>query len=184
MGQFLAIGIKTDIFIQKDRESKNLTLEDIIGKMTSEWHFDASLYDFSENEKSWKWKLKETLFDDDFLAFLKAFYAEVYTNRNADEEEVIQKLSESPAADWLAIASDKSYEAFQKDNYCESDYLRFMDKDFRPTVTIDFQTIMLAMAGKIMIESSGGLFHFFEKMIDRNFSNFKISKAIKVYITG
>lgn len=184
MGQYLAIGIATNISIQKDRKSENLTLEDITEKMTSEWNFGASMYDFVENEKSWNLKLKETLFDEEFLSFLKAFYAQIYINRSSDDEDVIKQLSNSPAAEWLAIASNKSFEAFQKDDYCESDYLYFNDKPFRPSITINFQTIMLAMAGKIMIESSGGLFQFFEKMIQQNFSNFKVSKAIKVYITG
>lgn len=184
MGQYLAIGIKTNISIPKDRNSKELSIEEIIDKMTSEWGFDASIYDFEETEKSWNWKLKISLFDEDFLSFLKAFYQQIYANQSSDNDNVIKKLSNSPVTEWLVIASAKSFEAFQKDNSCESSYLYFDDKPFRPYITINFQTIMLAMAGKIMIESSGGLFEFFEKMILQNFINFKISKAVKVYITG
>ncbi len=184
MGQYLAIGL-TLTYSASKREAKNLVLADVVAKMSQKYGFEPSLYTFEETEQNWHWQIKDAILEKELISFLEAFYPSLahYANLN-DYEDVLKKLKETNSSEWKQILEDKEFYDFQMHDYNEPNYLYFDEKPFRPSVKISFITIGLAMAGKVSIESSGGLFQFFEAMIQQNFSQFDLAKTIRVYITG
>jgi hypothetical protein len=186
MGQFLALGIATRFYISKEKvEKEGLTLEDVLDKMQQNLHFAPDICDFSEEKGYWNWRLKKQIWEAELLDFLKEIYPLAYTDRSyADFEEVLKKLAETPSSSWLELANDKRFESFQFDRYGESERLYFNEKPFRPTVTVGFESVILAMEGKIIMETWGMLFNFFALGFQRAFPTYQLSKAIRMYITG
>lgn len=184
MGQYLAIGL-TLTYSASKREATNLILDDIIAKMSQQFGFEPSLYTFHETEQNWHWQIKEEILEKELILFLEAFYPSlvIYASLN-DYEEVLERLKVTPISELISLLEDKEFYDFQLHDYNEPTWLYFNEKPFRPSVKVSFKTIGLTMAGKISIESSGGLFQFFEAMIQQQFSQFNLAKAIRVYITG
>jgi hypothetical protein len=184
MGQYLAIGL-TLTYSASKKEAKNLILDDVIAKMSQKFGFEPSLYTFEETEQNWHWQIKDAILEKELILFLETFYPSLahYANLN-DYEDVLKKMKETQLSEWIIFLKKKQYYDFQIHDYNEPNYLYFDEKPFRPSVQVLFKTIGLAMAGKISIESSGGLFQFFEAMIQQNFNQFDLAKTIRVYITG
>ena len=186
MGQFLAIGIATEFTVSKEKAEKGkITLEDVLQKMRQSIHFTPEIYDFAEENGHWKWTLKKQVWETGLLDFLKEIYPLLYADKSsADYEDVLKKLAEKPPASWLKVAEDKSFESFQLDEYGESERLYFNEKPFQPKITVGFDSVALAMEGKISMETYGALFNFFVCCVQKSFPAFQLSKAIRVYITG
>ena len=186
MGQYLAIGIATQLSISKEETAKaKIGIEEVKQKMQQTLHFSADIYDFSEEKGYWSWTLKKAIWEAELFAFLKTIYPLLYLDKGyADYEEVLKKLAESEPSLWLEIAEGKSFSSFQIDKYGENERLYFNEKPFQPKISVSTESVALAMEGKIMMEVYGGLFNFFQLCIQKTFPDFKMSKAIRVYITG
>ena len=186
MGQFLAMGIATQLAVSKEKaEKEKITLEEVLQKMQQTLHFTADIYDFSEEKGYWTWTLKKKIWEGELFNFLKAIYPLLYVDKqHTDYEEVLGKLSETPASSWLELAEGKSFTSFQLDEYGENERLYFNEKPFRPKITVNFDSVALAMEGKIVMEQYGGLFNFFRLCFQKAFPEFQMSKALRVYITG
>lgn len=186
MGQYLAVGISTKISISiEEVEKQKITLEETLQKMQQSFHFAPDIYDFAEEKGVWKWVLKKEIWEGELFNFLKVFYPLVYTNKkDSDYIDVLEKFSQTQANTWLELAVEKSFEAFQMDNYGEDERMYFDEKAFKPKLIVSFTTVALTMEGKIIMETYGRLFNFFKYCVQNNFKEFQISKAIRVYITG
>ncbi len=183
MGQFLAIGLVTKQIISKDQlEKGKISNEELISKMQKELHFNPVIFDFTENEKDIVFKLKKELFESELIPFLEKFYPLIYINNNS-YLETLNELKSALSENWLPLAEDKSYEEFQIDNYGIEDNLCF-DKAFKPRVTVYYESILLSMEGKIMMESYGRQFNFFKLCMTDMFKEFRLAGALRVYITG
>lgn len=186
MGQFLALGIATRFSVSKEEAEKGkLALTDVLPKMQQTIHFAPDIYDFSEEKGYWTWTLKKTVWEGELLIFLKEIYPLLYVNKSyADFDDVLQKLAETPASSWRELAAGRSFESFQLDEYGESTRLYFEEKPFRPTLSVGFDGVILAIEGKIAMETWGKLFNFFALSFQKAFPAFQLSKAVRVYITG
>lgn len=186
MGQFLAVGITTNLSISKEKaEKEKITLDEAIQNLNQNKHFLPEIYDFTDEKGLWKWSLKQEIIEAELLDFLKALYPLLYISKKyTDYDEVLEKLSQTNASSWIELANAKSFESFQIDEYGESERLYFDEKPFQPKLTVDFTSIALAMEGKIMMEVYGGLFNFFKISLQKAFPEFQLSKALRVYISG
>lgn len=186
MGQFLAMGIATQLAVSKEKaEKEKITLEEVLQKMQQTLHFTPDIYNFSEEKGYWIWELKKEIWEGELLNFLKVIYPLLYVNKqHTDYEVVLEKLSETPASSWFELAEDKSFTSFQLDEYGENERLYFNEKPFRPKTTVGFDSVALAMEGKIAMEEYGKFFNFFALCFQKAFPTFQLSKAIRVYITG
>lgn len=186
MGQFLAVGISTKLIVSKEKAEKgDLSLDEVLQKMKQSIHFHPSIYDFSDEDGYWRWNLKKQIWEEELLGFLNEFYPLLNINKSyTDFEDVLKKLAEIPTSDWLELAENKSFSSFQFDEYGENEWLYFEEKPFRPKISIGFDSVLLELEGKIIIESWGKLFNLFAFSIQKAFPTFQLSKAIRVYITG
>ncbi len=183
MGQYLAIGLTLSYSASK-REAKNLVLEEVISKMNIKYGFEPSLYTFEETEQNWHWQIKDDILEKELISFLEVIYPLLAEHINLrDYKDVLKKMKLQKLTEWLIFLKDKEFYDFQIHDYNEPNWLYFDEKPFRPSVEVSFQTIGLAMAGKIMIESTGGFLQLFEAAIRKNFTTFDLAKTIRVYIT-
>ncbi len=186
MGQYLAMGIMTRVATSKEKANKeHIQLETVLQKMQQTFHFAPELYDFTDHANYWVWELKKDIWEPELSSFLKEVYPLLYAQQSStDCDDVLEKLSSTPASSWLQIAKEKSFEAFQFDEYGEGEYLHFKELTFQPTLKVSVESVALAMEGKIVMEVYGQLFHFFQYCFQKTFSSFQLSKAIRLYITG
>ncbi len=161
MGQFLAIGIVTKCGAAKERLQKhNIVKEELINQMMIKNHFEPTIYDFSETEDYYLFKLQDKVFENQLIPFLEQFYPLAYPSDNSQYIDSLAKLKDSKPTKWLQLADDKSHEAFQLDNYGEPDHIYF-DKPFNPYVEIFSTSVILSLEGKILMEMYGRQFNFF-----------------------
>jgi hypothetical protein len=187
MGQFLAVGITTRIVVDKeDVDKARVNFDDVVAEMRRSMNFDANLYDWIEQDGQWVWQLKSHIWEGELLEFLKAFYPSLYAIPNGDEDYnvVLGELEKTEPHTWMGLAEEKQYEQFQFDRYCAKEYLVFRNKHFLPRLRVKYQMVLLALEGKILMETYGVLFGFFAFAIQKAFADFKLARTIRVYITG
>lgn len=183
MGQYLVSGIVTESVISKEKLTKyKISTEDLIKEMKYQLLFENDLYNLEENDEYIIFKLKNDIIERELLNFLEVYYP-IYYYKNNVYKEALEKIKKTNSQDWIKLAENKSMEAFQIDSYGEEDYLSF-DIDFRPTITVSHTTIMLTIEGKIFMEEYGSHFRLAKYCIKQAFKEFKISGAIRVYISG
>ncbi len=184
MGQYLAIGLVTECSTSKKKlQEHNISKEDLIDKMSVKFHFEPSIYEFIEINDNYVFKLKTEVLEKQLIPFLEKLYPLLYPNDSSGYKAALDELKNAEPANWLKIASMKSYEEFQLDGYAESEFLYF-DKPFNPYAKIAYTSIMLSIEGTISMEIYGRQFNFFKYCIQETFDKFSIAKAIRVHITG
>jgi hypothetical protein len=187
MGQFLAVGLAHKIITPLgDLRKKKISNEELRQEIEQKLFFDLKLYDEIETEKNLLFTLKDQVLEKELIPFLELLYPIVYKESEADEYlDLLQKLRSIPSAEWIDLADRRSNCAFQYDKYGESQYIRFLERDFQPAVRIDFTSIMLYMGyGKIITEGINDFLNFFKYCINETFKEHPIAKSIRVYITG
>lgn len=186
MGQYLAIGIVTKCGISKSELKKNkITKNKLIDEMKRKLHFEPSIYDFSETDDSYLFKLNSNVFETQLVPFLEKLYPLIYLNKDSDFPDVIIKLKNTEPSEWLNLSKGKGeylYE-FQFDKYGENEYFYF-DKPLNLRASIYSEIISLSTEGKIIMEVYGKHFLFFKYCIQAAFPEFSLAKALRVYITG
>lgn len=184
MGQYLAIGLVIECCTSKKHlQEFNISKNDLIEEMKNKLHFHPEIYDFSETEANYVFKLQSNVWESQLISFLQKFYPVVYCEDNNSYENTIKKLQSSEPSTWLEFADRKSAEEFQLDSYGEVETLYFK-RPFRPTVRITSNMILLSCQGKVIMEEYHRQFNLFAYCLHETFSTFQIAKAVKVYITG
>jgi len=180
MGQYLAISIINEHTVSK----KNLEKYQITAQEVSlRARFDESIYEFSEHEQYYTWTIRKEILETHLIAFLEDFYPKYYFS-DSEYKEVLEKLRGKSADFMLEKADGKYYESFQIDKYGMSDYLYFHDKPFKPEVVLNFTGIMIALEGKVFMESYTRMLNLFTQSLQLRFPNNPLGKTLKVYITG
>ncbi|MCK5674138.1 MAG: hypothetical protein KAH95_12225 [Spirochaetales bacterium] len=80
----------------------------------------------------------------------------------------------------MELAESKSQFAFQYDDGGMWDIFRVNGSKIR----IYYDSILLSMEGKIMMEEYGRQFNFFKYTIMQTYKNFSLAGALRIYITG
>ncbi len=177
MGQYLSVGICTELSIDKEVLKKS-TIEKIENKLSKK--FDMSLFVINETEFDdvIVWHLKRDLIKEEMYNFTSKIHAD-YGIKN---EEILEKIKAAKTGEEIySIAGNDDDENFRTDRYSESEYIDL--GGYRPT---DIQTkyISFLMEGKIIMECYNTIFSFFCKALKKVYSEFKLSGALNVYITG
>jgi hypothetical protein len=183
MGQFLATGLALKFSIpKKEMAQTELNLDTLIQEMEKHLHFHSALYTPQEEGEYFVFRLKEDILHQELIPFLQKFYPLIYHQDNyTDFNSVLERLKLTPPDNWLALAKEKKYETFQLDP--DGD-LAYLDRPFGRIVSIRYESILLCMEGKIMMETYGRQFTFFQYCITKAFSEFALSGAVLIYITG
>ena len=180
MGTFLTTSILTKFSIEKstldliEGNSKyKLIQKEFIGT-------DIDLFGISESDGVIVFEVKENIIQDELIPFLKIFYKDFHGEEDTECNLIIDSLEEkTEVREWLQIAENVEYQNFQMNCYG----LAIIDQG-RNEVSINYNSITLAMEGKIMMESYGQHFSFFESLIKKCYSDFKLSNLILVNISG
>lgn len=121
------------------------------------------------------------------IKFKKHFYSVLGKFvRLDDADEVIQMLKSKQPKSLQTFLNNESFYNFQE-SYSNDSYDFSFDKEgslMKNKVHISSDVITLVMTGKIMMEATSGFLEFFEAMIHQNFSEFDLSKNIRVHIIG
>ena len=184
MGQFLAIGLAHEIVTSREEmRKKNISREELLLEIEQTMFFDMKLYNETETDKSLVFTLKNQVLEKDLMPFLEVFYPIVYSD--SEYLKLLQELRTRPYTEWIDLADRRSNYVFQLDEYGESQYIRFSTKDFRPTIRLDFKTLMFYMGdGKIITEGIDDFLKIFKYCITETFKEHPIAKSMRVYITG
>ncbi len=181
MGQYLSIGICTNFSISKsEMKSAKTSIEEIEDALQNEGYY-LPIFERQESENAWKWSLKESIFTMEMAQFVEK-QLDIFGETDDDVEQLLADLKNCKSKnDFWGLAEQGNYECFQWDRYGESDYISM---SFGKHLRINYDCIMLFSAGKISMESDGGLFQYFVRNIVIANPEFEIAKALKVYITG
>ena len=186
MGQFLSMGLAYEISASRDElKEEKISKRELRKEIEKSLLFDLKLYDETETEKRLFFTLKDNVLKTGLIPFLETLLPIVYQNpNNKDNLDLLEKLRTTPPSEWIDLAKEKAYYAFQIDEYGESRYIHF-SKPFRPSVRLDFCNVMLYCShGKIITEGISGMMDFFKYCIQKTFNTHPIAKAVQVYITG
>lgn len=185
MGQYLSIGLLTRVSIDATKAAKEkISLEMASKKLQKESGLLLEHYEQTKEDDYWVWTLKKEVLAASLIPFLEEFYEAYYIDEKSDSQDVLRALRASSLEQWLQMAEDKKFYAFQEDGYGHSNYLYFKDVDFRPSLRWSFDAIMLASAGKILMEVYNDMFEFLSHTIQHRFANSPLGGALQIYITG
>ena len=179
MGQYLSIGICNKIAVNRKKiESKGFTLNDVEKELNKK--FELSLFVINETgDDYFVWDIKKDIFKQELYNFLSKIYLEYGVVR----EELLKKIKNSETGDDIYnLAEIESHENFHLDEYSEYDYIEL--GTFKNYQEINTTYISLFLVGKISMECYGQMFSFFTKTMRKVYSEFNLSGALNVYITG
>ena len=180
MGQFLAIGLATKIYVeQRELNAAQLTLDLLIERIREKLYFPPEIYETKEAKEGYSLNLKDYIIYEQLIPFLETIYPILYKNP-VRYENTLEKLRTLPPSEWLNWAEGKPTEEFQSDEYGMSDTIKEKFK----TVHLHYKSIILSMEGKISMEVYGRQFSFFKYTMNETFKKFSLSGALRIYITG
>jgi hypothetical protein len=181
MGQYLAIGIVRSFSVKKNElAGARITREELEGMIVNEQAYDFSLLDMAESDEYFTYRLKDGVLKEDLLPLLKQIYPMLY-NSPTEYESVLGKLLDMSEQEIIQYADRKSNECFQRDSYSEQDYFYANNK----RIAVNYgDLIMIALEGKIVMETYGGIFVFAKKCMVRSFPDLKLASCLRMYITG
>ena len=84
--------------------------------------------------------------------------------------------------EWLDLADEKPYQAFQLDGYV-LDYTPF-PRGWTNSLETSVNQIILSLDGKIWMECYNELFVFFTNLIKERLSKYQLSEGLMVNISG
>lgn len=185
MGCYLAIGLKIKTAIGKKEISKHLDkmpLEDIFKEIEKEYHLE-DIYVRQETEDYYVYTLDEKLLDKEFIPFLEKFYQLRYQDGdNYDAPNVLEELNSIPdTPSRLALLNKKSFQTYQMGS--DNDYHR-VNGSWIYEVPIYNTYAILSLDGKIIMECYNEVFNFLRRCIIAQLSEFKLSKALSIWIDG
>ena len=186
MGQYMAMGLAYKIITPlDDLRKKKISNEELRREIENSLLFDLELYDETETDEYLLFTLKNQVLETNLIPFLEALYPMIYKERDEGEyHDLLKQLHSMPSAEWLDLAREKSNAAFRFDKYAEPRYISFL-KDFRPSIRLDFNCVMLYLGyGKIITEGIYDFMDFFKHYIHETFKEHPIVKSVQVYITG
>ncbi|MBN2091996.1 hypothetical protein JW964_20430 [candidate division KSB1 bacterium] len=180
MGQFLAIGLATQIGVTKKEVAQaQLNSEQLQEKMKKDLYHVPEIYAVNEYENEYSFTLKNDIFYEQLLPLLRTLYPLLYRNA-AHYDHILKKLHELPPSEWITWAKDESEEAFQFDLYGMGDLIKANHVD----IHLYYQSLLLSLEGKIFMEVFGRQFNFLKYTMIQTFKQFTLSGALRIYITG
>jgi len=187
MGQFLALGLMNEMIISRDDlKKKKISKKELRQEIEKNLLFDLKLYDETETDDGYLLlTLKNEVLEKDLIPFLEAIYPKIFEDNDKYYLDILKRLRSTPSSEWVDMAKEKGNYAFRYDNYGESSYIRFSTKDFRPSICVNFKSLMLYLGhGKISTEGIEDFLDFYKFCIHETFKEYPIVKSIRVYITG
>lgn len=183
MGQYLSVGIVTRIAADKERAVQLYgSVEDFKTGFEKEFN-QRKIYQLSESESSILLELKPEVAEKEWVPFIRDFYDLCY-NGNVDVSKELDALSkENSLESWLRLADERKLYYYQTDGYMER-YPMQCPNAFHRSLYVSMKQVILAIDGKIIMESYRGMFDFFARSIRKCLSDYRLADSLYVSITG
>ena len=177
MPQFLTVGLKATIVLTKKR-LQGIPID--IAKQTVEENYDLGLYDYSETEHFYLWKLKESVLDSEIVPFLHTVYTFYYDKEEGFFQTLLGTIQRGKTYEKLfKLAKEAEYEHFELNNKQHSAYHL---KNFGKHLQVDYNNFQLLKSEKIRIDTVDKTFLFLENCVKKTFTQFELSKALNISI--
>lgn len=183
MGQYLSIGIATSISVNKeDAMQEGLVSITEVKNVLSEQYNNRNIYDWEEDEKYVRLKLRPDVAEQEWIDFLSDFYQERYRNGRVAHVNMEELKKLNTLDGWLKLANENKYPHYQSDSpfYYYTELPGRYGRGIRTNVSM----IDLSLDGKILIECYEGLFHFIERLLRKRFSKYRLSDSLIVALGG
>lgn len=184
MGQYLAIGLTTTVIVSpQELDAVGWDQSQLEAKLTADLGLSLDNYALETHENEWLWRLRPALLREELIPLLETLYPALYPSPGGenDSAEVLQGLRARDPSDWLAWAEGKPHYTFQADRYGHSDRLY---AEFDRRVRVHYLDILLSMEGKIVMETYGRQFRFWQECMAHRFSEFALARSLRVYFSG
>ena len=120
------------------------------------------------------------MLDKEFIPFLEKFYQLRYQDGgNYDALEELNSIPDTPSR--LALLNKKSFQTYQMGS--DNDYHR-VNGSWNYEVPIHNTYAILSLDGKILMECYNEVFNFLRRCIIAQLPEFKLSKALSIWIDG
>lgn len=175
MGQYLAIAMTTSIRCSKrNAENQDITKQ----RLVKELGISKSMMEVEAGSDYWEWELTPQILEAELPIMLKQLYESLYDN-NKQYQSILERLSTLPVEKWLNNEEeDYEEDAFQTDDIYATYFFSKKEIDVSESV------IILALEGKISMETNGMMFDFFEDAVKSHFKKFQLGKLLRIFITG
>jgi hypothetical protein len=181
MGRYLATAITNKIEVSKSNiQEAKYNIDKLKEDMENKFLFDINLYDIIEDDYKVTFTLKSDVINTQLKPFLTEIYPDLYSEKE-DYINVIKYIDNKTTSEIIEYSKNKSEFAFQ---YSKEPYVDSIDCDFGERIIIDYETIILFLEGKIIMECYGKLFNFFKKNLIQVYKKYPIASSIKIYITS
>lgn len=154
------------------------TIEEALTALLTSSSDIATLYSVTENEKEYAFTLRDEIWQTELPDFLEKFYTDYY-HMQGESRTILEELRASSPTTWYGIACKKAYEAFQRDSFRAVDTVGEWPRRFK----FYREQIILVQTGKASLEVFRDLFAYFQKMMAGQYSEYKIAKAVNLYLT-
>lgn len=179
MAQFIAVALKSTIVLTKKRLQAD-RLSDDVAIQTVKDNYDLSLYDYSETEHFYLWKLKEEVLTAEIVPFLEAVLKFYYADEESSIKSLLGEVSRKKDHDSLMrITKLGEYEHFELDN---TQYGQIHLKKQARHLKVDFNYIQLIKGERVRIDEFDKTMEFLNNCMQKAFSEFQLSKALDIYI--
>ena len=185
MGRFWAIGLCVSAAVSKKDVEKHLeekSADDILKQLETKYQL-ADVYERSEKEDYYVYKLKTEILDKEYVPLIERFYSLRYKDDDdIDSSAALEKLKALPdSSSRLALLERKSFQTYQEGN----DVSYFYPERYTSNpIRIYSNNAILSLDGKIIMECYNSVFSFFRCCIATQMAEFKLSQALTVWIDG
>lgn len=179
MAQYMAVALKATIVITKKRLVQDRIPTEVAIETVTE-HCDLSLYDYSETEHFYLWKLKEDLLSKELVPFLDAVFKFYYDKEESSHQAVIGEIRRRTDYDSVfKLAKLGDYEHFALHN-TQNNQIHL--KKYGKHVQIDFNHFQLFKGDRLRMDGFDKVMQFLQNSMRKAFSEFELSKAFDIYV--
>lgn len=181
MGQFLCIGIKTKIYVERTGLQKCTSGEDGARAIIERDLANRELYNLTVADDLLTYSLKEEIAESEWCAFIKDFYDIRYREigERMEDEGALEAISScTTLSEWLSIAEQKSYQCYQVDAHWN-----YIDIGSFYSYRVNVKNVILSMDGKIGMECYDYLFRFLTNCIKKRLASYKLADVLEIYIS-
>ena len=179
MAQFIVIALKATIVITKKHIQRDGISSEIAIQTVIENH-DLSLYDYSETDHFYLWKLKEEVLTAEIVPFLDSVFSFYYKDEESHFKSLLGEIARKRDHDSLMkITKGGEYEHFELDN---TQYSQFHLKKLARHLKVDYNFIQLFKSERMRMDTFDKTMMFLSNCMQKAFSEYQLSKILEIYI--
>jgi hypothetical protein len=179
MAQFIVIALKATIALTKKHLQRDGISSEVAIQTVVENH-DLSLYDYSETDHFYLWKLKEDVLSAEIVPLLDGVFAMYYKDEESNFKSLLGEIARKKDHDSLMkITKSGEYEHFELDN---TQYNQFHLKKQARHLKVDYNYIQLLKSDRMRMDTFDKTMAFLSNCMKKAFAEFQLSQVLDIYI--